>query len=60
MIDYDLPMVDSDKEELIRQNFLIYDKENNEMINYLELLKDVGPRKKVVNYEELTKHVIRI
>lgn len=53
-------MVDSDKEELIRQNFLIYDKENNEMINYLELLKDVGPRKKVVNYEELTKHVIRI
>lgn len=60
MIDYDLPIVDSDKIELSDEKFLFADKEGNENILYMQLLKDLGPKQPKMDVEALTKVVIRI
>ena len=53
MGDYGLPMVDADKRELTERKFMLIDDEGNEMIAYMELMKDLGPKKKARSMEEL-------
>lgn len=60
MVDYDLPIIDSDKKELADEKFLILDKEKNENICYMELLKDLGPKVDPIDIEKLTKVVVKI
>ena len=60
MVDYDLPMVDSDKRELLAQKLLFVDKEGNEMVSFLELLEDLGPKPSTVGAAELALMATRI
>ena len=60
MVDYDLPMIDSDKDELLSKHLMVRDKENNELVLYQELLKDYGPKKRIVSNVELTHFVVKI
>jgi hypothetical protein len=46
MIDYDLPLVDFDRQELYKKAIAMKDSEGNEFIKYKELLEEVKPRKK--------------
>lgn len=45
MIDYDMPMLDFDIQDLKKKNLLIKDKEGNEFVKYKELLEEVKPKK---------------
>ena len=60
MVDYDLPMVDSDKRELLGAKLLFHDKDGNEMVSFLELLEDLGPKPTTVGAAELARMAIRI
>ena len=48
MFDYDLPMVESDKVDFKERSFLILDKDKNELIDYIELLKCCEPKRATV------------
>ena len=60
MIDYDLPIVDKDKSELLGHKFLFEDKEQQENINYMELFKEVGPKRKPISLESLVSMSVKI
>ena len=60
MIDYDLPMIDQDKNELFKLEFLFVDNEKNDIVNYIEIFKEMGPKKKITSIAELTSSVVRI
>ena len=60
MVDYDLPMIDSDKRELTEEKFLVLDKQKNENILYAQLMKELGPKEQAYDVTKLTKFVIRI
>lgn len=60
MVDYDLTIIDSDAKELRDLKYLVLDTEKNELVNYLKLFKDLEPKKKAANVEDLTRFVVRI
>ena len=61
MIDYELPMVDADKKDLLNKNFMFYDNQKNELINFAELMESVNPRqKKTLSTAKLAKFVVEI
>jgi hypothetical protein len=57
MIDYDLPFVDHDKQEMRKEGFIVEDKEKNEMVRYQDLFEKVGPKQKAANLQELSRVV---
>ncbi len=60
MIDYDLPLVNSDMVELNKKKYLFLDSEKNELIAYALLFKDLSPKQKIDSVVDLSKHVIKI
>lgn len=46
MVDYDLPMIESDLKEMKQQRFIQLDKEQNQLVDYVALLKELAPKKK--------------
>ena len=53
MIDYDMPFVMSDKEEMHKQGLIIEDKEKNEFIKYREVFDIISPKHKSTSIAEL-------
>ena len=60
MIDYDLPLVNSDMVELNKKKYLFLDAEKNELVSYALLFKDLSPKQKIASVVDLSRHVIRI
>ena len=61
MVDYDLPMLESDLVELRSMNFIFEDADRNELIKYLDLFEKTAPITKVgINVENLGRFVIKI
>ena len=48
MVDYDMPIIQSDLVEIKERNFLFEDKEGNELVKYLELFDFCQPKSKAV------------
>ena len=60
MIDYDLPMIDQDKNELLDLEFMFIDNEKNDVVNYMAILKELGPKQKSVSLSDITRFVVKI
>ena len=60
MIDYDLPMIDQDKNELLDLEFMFIDNEKNDVVNYMAILKELGPKLKSVSLSDITRFVVKI
>ena len=60
MIDYDMPFVMSDKEEMHKQGLIIEDKEKNEFIKYREVFDMISPKQKSTSLAELSQVAVFI
>lgn len=47
MVDYDLPMIETDLQELRSKNFLFEDSDRNELVKYMDMINDAAPRSKI-------------
>lgn len=43
MVDYDLPMIESDLQELRDKKYLFEDSDRNELIKYMNLIHEAAP-----------------
>ena len=47
MVDYDLPMIESDLQELRDKKYLFEDSDRNELIKYMNLIHEAAPKSKI-------------
>lgn len=62
MADYDLAMLESDVRELRSRKFILEDSDRNELVKYLELLRDATPveRASLDSMEKVGDAAVRI
>ena len=58
MIDYDLGFEDHDRDELAAEQYILVDKEKNELVDYQKIFKDFNPKQMTLNLANLAKYAI--
>jgi len=61
MIDYDIPLVDFDVQELRKKSFMTKDSQGNEYVKYQSLLEEVKPKQvATTDLKTLTRLVTKV